>query len=207
MSSKPYFDDIADQWDDMRSQFFSEGIRDKALALAGVAPGKVAADIGAGSGFIAEGLLQAGLRVVAVDQSEAMLDVMRRKFGLAALVDYRVGTAEALPLADASLDFAFANMYLHHVESPADAIREIARALKPGGRLVISDMDEHHFGFLVTEQHDRWMGFKREDIKRWFEQAGLKNVVVDCADENCCADSTAGSDRAEVSIFLAVGQK
>ena len=52
--SKNYFDDVAPRWDAMRRGFFSESIREKAFSLAGVQPGELAADIGAGSGFITE---------------------------------------------------------------------------------------------------------------------------------------------------------
>jgi len=60
---------------------------------------------------------------------------------------------------------------------------------------------------LSAEQHDRWMGFKREDIKQWLVATGLKNVVVDCVGENCCAQSSSGGDSASISIFVAVGEK
>jgi ubiquinone/menaquinone biosynthesis C-methylase UbiE len=56
-------------------------------------------------------------------------------------------------------------MLLHHVENPKVAIKEMVRILKPGGMIVITDLDEHKFEFLKTEQHDRWMGFKREDVQ------------------------------------------
>lgn len=206
MASKEYFDTIANQWDSMRQSFFSEAVRDKAYAVAGVKPGNTAADIGAGTGFITEGLLPLGARVIAIDQSSVMLEQMRHKFGAKANIDYRQGTAERLPVEDNALDFAFANMYLHHVESPDKAIIEMSRILKPGGKLVITDLDEHSFEFLVTEQHDRWMGFKREDVKRWFEEAGLKQVAVDCVGQNCCASSGTG-EQAAVSIFVAWGEK
>jgi len=74
-------------------------------------------------------------------------------------------------------------MCLHHVENPLAAIKEMRRILKRGGKLVITDMDEHQFEFLRAEQHDRWLGFKREDVKRWFLEAGLKNVTVNAAGE------------------------
>jgi len=157
MGNQSYFDQVAPNWDSMRSSFFSEAVRERALAAAEVQPGGLAADIGAGSGFITEVLLKAGLRVAAVDQSQAMLDVMQRKFD-GQSVTYHLGTSEALPLEAASVDYVFANMYLHHVERPLEAIAEMTRILRPGGKLVITDLDTHHFDFLRKEHHDRWMG-------------------------------------------------
>jgi ubiquinone/menaquinone biosynthesis C-methylase UbiE len=207
MSSKKYFDEVAHQWDNMQQSFFSETVRDKAFSVAKVKRGRIAADVGTGSGFITEGLISKGLKVIAVDQSEAMLAEMRKKFSGAEGIEYRLGKAEKLPIPDEAVDYAFANMYIHHVESPMKAIKEMARILKPGGTLVITDMDEHEFKFLKEEQHDRWLGFKRENVKRWFEEAGLKNVEVDCVGESCCAQSSCGDEYASISMFVASGGK
>jgi len=207
MSSKKYFDEVAHQWEKMRESFFSEAVRNKAFSIAAVQEGKIAADIGAGTGFVTEGLIQKGLQVIAVDQSEAMMEEMRKKFAGVEGIDYRLGEAEKLPIPEETVDYAFANMYLHHVEFPLKAIKEMVRILKPGGKLVITDMDEHTFEFLRQEHHDRWRGFKREDIKQWFEEAGLKNVLVDCAGECCCAPSSCGDELARVSILIVSGEK
>lgn len=206
MSSKDYFDEVASRWDEMRSRFFPESVRETALRTSGAQAGQLAADLGAGSGFITEALLNAGLEVIAVDESEAMLKVLQEKFaGLP--VTCRVGEAAALPLPTNSVRYAFANMYLHHVESPADAIREMAHIIEPGGMVLITDLDEHPFTFLREEHHDRWMGFKREAVADWFQQAGLQEVVVDCVGSDCCAVSTSSGEQAAVSIFIASGVK
>jgi len=207
MSSKEYFDEVAPRWDEMREVFFSEAVREKAIAAANVRPGTLAADIGAGSGFVTEGLVRKGLRVIAVDQSEAMLSKMRSKLCHVDTIEYRVGSAESLPLDDETADYVFANMYLHHVDYPPRAIGEMVRILKPEGRLVITDLDEHVFEFLRTEQHDRWLGFKREHVRMWLSEAGLSGVATDCVGEDCCAQSAGGKGLASVSIFVAHGQK
>jgi len=207
MSDKEYFDKVARQWDRMREGFYSEAVRKKAFDIAGVQSDKLAADIGAGTGFITEGLIKRGLKVIAVDQSEAMLTEMRRKFIGFDAIDYRIGEAEELPISDETVDYVFANMYLHHVESPIEAIKEMVRILKSEGKLVVTDLDEHNFRFLRSEHHDLWMGFKREDIKKWFKEARIKNAIVDCAGENCCAQSGSGDEHASVSIFVALGEK
>jgi hypothetical protein len=48
------------------------------------------------------------------------------------------------------------------------------------------------------------MGFKRDDIRKWFEEAGLKDVNLDCVGENCCTTSSCGKEMAQISIFIGV---
>ena len=207
MRSKDYFNQVADQWDSIQASFYSEKVRDRALATAAVRSGGIAADIGCGSGFITEGLIRAGLHVIAVDQSEAMLAQMKSKFADIPDIDYHRGEAELLPIFDGSVDYVFANMYLHHVEKPLIAIKEMARILKPGGALVITDLDNHAFGSLKDEHHDRWLGFDRQHIRQWFTEAGLRRVTIDCVDEQCCAQSNNESQSASINIFVASGEK
>lgn len=207
MSSKQYFENIAEDWDKMRESFFPRSIRNKAILLAGINKGSLVADIGAGSGFISEGLIDKQVRIVAVDQSQKMLEVMKQKFKDYVNFECRLGESENLPFQENELDFVFANMYLHHVDNPQKSINELIRILKAGGKLIITDLDKHSHEFLVKEQHDKWMGFDRSDIQNWFKDSGFKNIQIDCIGDDCCADSETYNESAQISVFIAIGQK
>jgi ubiquinone/menaquinone biosynthesis C-methylase UbiE len=205
MSTRDYFNDVAAQWDEMRQRFFGEGVRRAAVAAAGVQPGMVVADVGTGTGFLAEAALDAGARVIGIDISEEMLAMAAAKFG-GRPFEGRPGGVDRLPLSNAEVDVIVANMVLHHAPDPPGAIREMARALKPVGVLVLTDADTHTHEWLRTEQHDRWLGFDRGDIAAWFADAGLVSVSVDDTKELCSPTSNAGT-QAAITIFLARGVK
>lgn len=205
--SKKYFDKVASNWDNMRTDFFPDNVRLVAYETAQIEEGKIAADIGAGTGFITEGLIQKNAKVIAVDQSKEMLNLLKNKFSNYTDLKCIQGVGENIPIEDNTVDYVFANMFLHHVENPSIVIKEMERILKPGGKLVLTDLDEHNFEFLKTEQYDVWMGFNRTQIIKWFEAAGLKKVSVNCVGNNCCADSKCGCSKANISIFVAYGEK
>ena len=207
MSNQSYFNSIANQWDNIRTGLFPESIKNTVVTEAGDLKGKVTADIGAGTGFISNGLLDAGAKVIAVDHSSEMIRQLNNKFCCNPDFEARIGDDRTLPIEDSSIDAVFANMFLHHVENPQAAIIEIARVLKPGGKIIITDLDKHNYQFLITEQHDRWMGFDREDLNLWFQTAGFTQIRIDCADANCCATSSNGDGSAQISVFLAIGVK
>ncbi len=215
--SAPYFEKVADQWDSLRSGYFTEAVRASAIQKAYLHPEMTVADVGAGTGFVAAGLAPLVKHVYVLDGSPQMLEVAEKNLVNFKNLEFHVADSLALPLPDASLDAAFANMYLHHCPDPFSAIREMARILRPGGRLVITDMDTHTHEWLKTEMADVWLGFDRDQIRTWFEQAGLVNVVVDCTGQSCQSDCKSGAGEhadtlaphasAGVSIFVAAGTK
>ncbi len=207
MDCESYFDSVAQEWDRMRAVFFPDAVREKALEIAGPLPGALAADIGAGTGFITEALLSRGLRVIAIDQSSAMIAKLRQKFIGNKLLECRKGEALELPIESGTIDYAFANMFLHHVEDPARAVAEIGRIVRKGGRAVITDVDKHNYESLRIEQHDRWLGFRREDIGAWLHDAGFDKVRVESIGQDCCSNSLTHPDCAKISIFAASGVK
>ena len=207
MNSKVYFDDVSIQWDTMRQAFFSDSIREMMCEAAQVKAGSIAVDIGAGTGFVTQELLNRKLRVIAIDQSQEMLDVLEQKFGSSGEITCLQADAYALPLESDSVDYVMANMFLHHVEEPRRAILEMTRILRPGGKLVIADLDRHEHTFLRTEQFDVWLGFERSDIREWLANANLSNIRVDDLDEQCCCDSCETCSSAAINIFIASGEK
>ena len=175
---KNYFGGIASEWDSISREFYGPGIRDRILEHVRPEPGKIIADLGAGTGFISEGLRDSPASIIAIDISKEMLQEMQSKFQGARNIDYRVGEANHLPVKNGIVDYVLANMYLHHVEDPPRAIREIYRIINPGGRLVLTDLDSHEYRFLQEEQHDIWLGFRHSDIRDWLRAAGFNNVRV-----------------------------
>jgi ubiquinone/menaquinone biosynthesis C-methylase UbiE len=206
--SAPYFGKVAGRWDDLRSGYFTEAVREVAIRKAYLHPDMTVADVGAGTGFVAAGLAPLVRHVHILDGSPEMIAVAKKNLTHFGNVEFHVADGQALPLPDASLDAVFANMYLHHCPDPLAAIREMARLLRPGGRMVITEMDSHTYEWFKTEMADLWLGFERSQIREWFEIAGLVNRVVDCTGQNCQSDckSEAGA-HAEIGIFVAAGTK
>ena len=204
--TREYFDSVAAKWDEMRSAFFGEGVRAAAIAASDITPSSIVADVGVGTGFLSTGALAAGARVIGIDSSDRMLEEARKRFAREHF-EARVGEIDALPLTTGEVDVVLANMVLHHAPDPPRAIREMSRVLKPGGRLVITDADTHEHEWLRTEQHDRWLGFDRGEIARWFADAGLIEVSVSDTTELCCPTSECSGTKAAITIFLAKGVK
>lgn len=206
MSSGEYFKEVSGKWDSIREQFFSERVRDEAVMKVKTEFGKTAADIGAGTGFMTEGLLNAGLNVVAVDSSPEMLEILKQKFGHLKEVQIVLTKPERIDVAENSVDYVFANMYLHHVEDPLAMINEMVRILKPGGKLAITDLTEHKYDELLKEHHDRWPGFNMPDLYEWFVKAGLKEISIEVLNQSCTCESEC-SGKISIGIFLAYGEK
>ena len=78
--TREYFESIAHKWDEMRRLFFGEGVRNAAIAAADIMSSSIVADVGIGTGFIAEGALAAGAQVIGIDSSDRMLAETRRRF-------------------------------------------------------------------------------------------------------------------------------
>jgi ubiquinone/menaquinone biosynthesis C-methylase UbiE len=170
-----FFERVATDWDTMRLAYYDERVIEKMDEVSGVGVASEVADVGTGTGFVAAGIAPRVKRVVGVDNAPAMLEVARENLATLGVsnVDLIVGEATRLPLEDGSVDASFANMVLHHAERPTAMLREMARVVRPGGRVAITDEVEHPYAWMREEHADVWLGFGREQVEHFFAAAGL----------------------------------
>jgi len=175
--SQAFFSSAAGQWDRLRRDMFGE--RFELHAVAGLLDEDwVVGDLGCGTGQISEALAPFVRRVVAVDRSRAMLKAARHRLGAHPNVELRHGALEALPIDDALLDAAALGLVLVHLPDPAAVLREAARVLRPGGRVLVIDLLEHDRREYQQEMGHVWLGFDRGQIAGWLEAAGFERIRV-----------------------------
>jgi ubiquinone/menaquinone biosynthesis C-methylase UbiE len=173
-TSQRFFASSAAQWDKLRSELF--GARTELLALLGLLdPRWTVGDLGCGTGQLAETMAPFVKRVIAVDESPAMLRASRARLASRANVEVREGTLESLPLASGELDAAILSLVLHYVTDPALALIAIHRALGKQGRLLIVDMMPHDRAEYRQTMGHVWLGFGEEQLARWSEEAGFES--------------------------------
>jgi 2-polyprenyl-6-hydroxyphenyl methylase/3-demethylubiquinone-9 3-methyltransferase len=116
-----------------------------------------AVDVGCGGGFLAEEFARIGYAVIGVDPSEVSVDTARRHAASSGLeIEYRVGTGEALPLADASVDLAYCCDVLEHVTDVDRVLAETARVLRPGGVYCFDTLNRTRASKVFTKLTQDW---------------------------------------------------
>jgi ubiquinone/menaquinone biosynthesis C-methylase UbiE len=139
------------------------------LKAAGVSPGERALDVGCGPGYFARMLARAvgpEGSVIGVDAAPEMVEYAARKAGKLPNCRFEAGTAEALSFPDASFDVVVSSLMLHHLpeEARQKAVAEMARVLRPGGRLVLAEFTIpergawRHFAQLTRHANDMARG-------------------------------------------------
>jgi len=176
--SQEFFASAAERWDEVRERLFGSAAGLTPL-LGMVDRDSVVADLGVGTGALAERLAPFAGQVVGVDGSEQMLAAARLRVGSLPNVELKQGTLEKLPIDGEALDAAFVCLVLHHVVDPPAALAEIRRALKPGGRLILVDMRRYEGGpWYGDEMEHVWPGFEPDQIDAWLSRAGFANTRV-----------------------------
>lgn len=189
---RAYFDALAGRF----GRQYVPGRSWKALAeaLLKLMPPMVIADLGAGEGTLSQLLAQRARQVIAVDNSEKMVEFgadLARQHGLSNL-EYRLGDLERLPIPDESVDLALLSQSLHHAQHPQQAVAEAYRILKPGGRVAVLDLVKHNFEEARELYADLWLGFTEVELQQFLRNAGFRNIetsVVHRQKETPCLET------------------
>ena len=173
--SREFFNTAAGHWDDLRDELFGRCFY--APVLLGLLDDDwTVADLGTGTGRVAETIAPFVRHVIAIDGSEAMLDAARRRAEGLDNLEVRQGELEALPIGDQEVDAATLMLVLHHLPDPARAVSEVERILRPGGRVLMVDMLPHDRQEYRLEMGHAWLGFSERQIRRYLREAGFSRV-------------------------------
>ena len=179
--TREFFNRVAPEWEDIRRGYYDESVKNKLADMKLLQSGMAVMDLGAGDGYLSRAVAKYVKKVVAVDISGEMLRELVKKADAEGISN--IETLESngcdVPVDNSSIDLVCANMYLHHIENPEEAIKEIKRILKPGGKVFLADFKEHSNKELKEKMHDVWQGFAIDEIREWFNKCGFKEIKLE----------------------------
>jgi ArsR family transcriptional regulator len=173
-----YFNQIAGRFD----RVYGPGRSWQAFGhlLLRILPPLVVADLGAGEGLLSELLARRAKRVIAVDNSEKIVEFGKAKAKKNHLknLEFRLGDLQNPPIDANSVDLVILSQALHHAENPSDALAAAHKILKSGGQILLLDLLKHNFEKARELYGDCWLGFAESDLHRWLENAGFKKIEI-----------------------------
>ena len=179
-AAQTYFRRHAADWDRIRKLHVADAAVEEAIRAAFAdKPFRSLLDLGTGTGRMLEMFGPDIERGLGLDLSLDMLLLARDRLERAALKNcsVRQGDIYDLPLADDTFDVVILHQVLHFLDDGARAIREAARVLRPGGRLLVVDFAPHEQEFLREQFAHRRLGFAPETVTQWISASGLEPAM------------------------------
>jgi ubiquinone/menaquinone biosynthesis C-methylase UbiE/DNA-binding transcriptional ArsR family regulator len=210
-AAQAFFAEHAAKWDEIRSLHVAETDVEAAIvaALTGDKPHDLLVDLGTGTGRMLDLLAGHYHRGLGIDVNQAMLAFARANLVAAGLTgttgrstaQVRHGDLYHLGIADRTAGAVIMHQVLHFLSDPQAAVREAARILAPGGRLLIVDFAPHNLDFLRDSFAHERLGFPAATVDQWLREAGLTTTRV----QNLMAapTSTTTENQLTVSLWLA----
>jgi ubiquinone/menaquinone biosynthesis C-methylase UbiE len=200
-AAQAYFRAHAAEWDRIRKLHVAdEAVEDAIRAALSDKPFRSLLDLGTGTGRMLEMFGPDIERGLGLDLSLDMLLLARDRLERAGLrnCSVRQGDIYDLPLANDSFDVVILHQVLHFLDDGARAIREAARVLRPGGRLLVVDFALHEQEFLREQFAHRRLGFAPDTVMQWITASGLDPVM-----HKSLAPEPGSEGKIAVSLWLA----
>ena len=200
-AAQAYFRAHAAEWDRIRKLHVAdEAVEDAIRAALSDKPFRSLLDLGTGTGRMLEMFGPDIERGLGLDLSLDMLLLARDRLERAGLrnCSVRQGDIYDLPLANDSFDVVILHQVLHFLDDGARAIREAARVLRPGGRLLVVDFAPHEQEFLREQFAHRRLGFAPDTVMQWITASGLDPVM-----HKSLAPEPGSEGKIAVSLWLA----
>ena len=192
--ARTFYKYLSKVYDRLNPFVWNETMRAEALAWLDVQPDDRVLDVGCGTGFGTQGLLQHTDDVYGLDQSPHQLEKAWAKLGKHDPVAFTFGDAERLPYRDDTFDRVWSSGSIEYWPNPVEGLRELRRVTKPGGRVLVVGPD-YPSNELFQKLADAIMLFyDREEADRMFTEAGYVDV------EHHIQQAKPGSPRAITSV-------
>jgi ubiquinone/menaquinone biosynthesis C-methylase UbiE len=181
-------------YDEINPFVWNEAMRAEALELFAIEAGDRVLDVGCGTGFGTEGLLEQTERVHGIDQSAHQLERAYEKFGKSGLVTFYRGDAERLPFAEDAFDAVWSSGSIEYWPDPVATLREFRRITEPGGKVLVVGPDAPKTSIFGRLADAIMLFYDEEGADRMFAAADLDVV------EHRIQQANPGSPRAITTL-------
>jgi len=206
MKTESRFDTEAARWDDnpqrvALARAVGMGIR----RVTGIKPGWRILDYGAGTGLMTLHLQPEAEMLIAVDQSEGMLKMLKSKIAAADIgnVQTKQWNIEKSPLPEGGFDLVASSMTFHHLRNVPMVVQRLALSLKPGGWIALADLDIEDGSFHGPSNDVFHLGFDRSKVRKSLSKAGFKDITIE--DVYVLNKPDKAGKMHSYSVFLAAG--
>jgi demethylmenaquinone methyltransferase/2-methoxy-6-polyprenyl-1,4-benzoquinol methylase len=192
--ARTFYRYLSTVYDEVNSFIWTEDQRDQALNLLDIGRDDRVLDVGCGTGFATEGLLEHVDTVHGLDQSDGQLQRAWNKFGRHGPVRFFRGDAERLPFKDDSFDVVWSSGSIEYWPNPVDALEEARRITKPGGKVLIVGPDYPNSSLFQKVADAIMLFYDAAEADRMFDAAGFERF------EHTVQQATARSPPAIVTL-------
>ena len=172
--ARTFYKYLSKVYDEINPFIWNEEMRAEAIELLDIEPDDRVLDIGCGTGFATEGLLERVEQVYGLDQSPHQLEKAYAKFGKRdGPVSFHLGDAERLPFQDDTFDVVWSSGSIEYWPNPVDALRECRRVAKPGGQVLVVGPNYPNSSVFQRLADAIMLFYDESEADRMFRDAGF----------------------------------